>query len=108
MATKAIKVKAHKRLSGTGKIEDVNAHIRKIEAAKKLMAADESVRSQIHARYPGINKAVINKFIDENGLNPHKMLKSIKSKKIITGDVSTAIVGTPNNPYFKKVIDLSK
>lgn len=31
MATKAVKVKAHKRLSGTGKIEDVNAHVRKIE-----------------------------------------------------------------------------
>lgn len=32
MATKAIKVKAHKRLSGTGKIENVDAHLRKIEA----------------------------------------------------------------------------
>ena len=33
MATKAVKVKAHKRLSGTGKIENVDAHVRKIEAS---------------------------------------------------------------------------
>ena len=31
MATKVIKVKAHKRLDGTGKIEDVQGHLRKIE-----------------------------------------------------------------------------
>lgn len=31
MATKAVKVKAHKRLSGTGKIENVDAHVRKIK-----------------------------------------------------------------------------
>ncbi len=31
MAQKVVKVKAHKRLDGTGKIENVDAHIRKIE-----------------------------------------------------------------------------
>lgn len=40
MATKAIKVKAHKRLSGTGKIENVDAHLRKIEKMKGWKTGD--------------------------------------------------------------------
>lgn len=41
MATKVVKVKAHKRLDGTGKVEDVNAHLRKLNNAAVKIYANE-------------------------------------------------------------------
>lgn len=108
MATKTVKVKAHKRLDGTGKIESVDAHLREIEAAQKIIANQESIRGEIYNRFPAIRKSAIDSFITQNKLNPERLLSSIKSKKIVSGDLLTAIVGTPNNRYFKKVVDLSK
>ena len=37
MAQKVVKVKAHKRLDGTGKIENVDAHVRRIEVLENRL-----------------------------------------------------------------------
>ena len=59
MATKVVKVKAHKRLDGTGKIEDVNAHLRSFE--RGLKSFSPSLKSVIHHNAKTGIASVINK-----------------------------------------------
>lgn len=74
MATKAVKVKAHKRLSGTGKIENVDAHVRKIEASnyedvsgslKNVLKKKQEYMSKIKGVYSKEDVEVVTAFKKE-------------------------------------------
>ena len=58
MATKTVKVKAHKRLDGTGKIESVDAHIRKLTTDQKIRIAREAKRDEMQKESDRIGRVL--------------------------------------------------
>lgn len=95
---KTVNVKAHSRLTDSGHITSVDAHVRQL---------DGLARAEIK-HYVRMREGVIDKFIDENSLDPQKVLAGMKSKKIKTGEIATAIVGNPGNAIFKKLVKTFK
>lgn len=60
---KSVKIRAFKRLSGTGKIENVDAHIRKIESSNSHFRVTTGVfgRNEVH-RITSKNSDIIGMF----------------------------------------------
>lgn len=59
----------------------------------------------------GLRQSTIDDFIDENNLTNEEILNiviGLGRRQINAGDVSTAIVGTKNNPEFKKLMTFAK
>ena len=89
MATKAIKVKAHKRLSGTGKIENVDAHVRKIQSYANKYALVEFEGIKMSGKFDETGNKLLNLKKPSLFLSMGedvKILKTFKYKKDLTNN----------------------
>lgn len=99
MATKVVKVKAHKRLDGAGKIENVDAHTRKIEGQTRNQPVIKNSGGNIKIVS---GKAILGKYRDMESAN-QALAKMQNENTIWGGSISASLYGDIKAGKYKDI-----
>lgn len=89
MAQKVVKVKAHKRLDGNGKVESVDAHVRRIQSYAGKYATVEFEGMKMSGKFDSAGQKLLN--VKKPSLflsmgDDVKVLKTFKNKAALALD----------------------
>ncbi len=56
------------------------------------------------ARRTGLRAKAVKGFIDDNNINPDKLMQDLGQKKLDFKDLMTAVAGKEGNKYFVKIV----
>jgi len=81
----------------------IREEVRKIQEAKVNSSDKQHIYNAI-ARQAGLRPQAVKSFIEDNNLDATALMMDVGQRKAPANELVTAIVGTPNNTYFKQIV----